>query len=178
MSQPSSQVHTQAQINTAGQQAFISQGTAAPPLSPQKQSGDDDDTMNVEESSNPSPATEIKKPKKKSSQQGSHMCKICNRTFTRHFDLRRHNQKHQVETEEDMAPKTCPNCNRILSRVDATKRHVDTLPESCNYLRRQQGLRPLAAMPEEHYAACRAQYYKLAEERKKPKGRKKANRAA
>ena len=169
----SSQAHIHAQGITADQQASPSQSTA---LLPRDQSEDDNDaTMKDGGSSRPN---KVKKPKQKSNQQGSHICKLCDITFTRHFDLLRHNQKHQVEPEEDMSRRTCTNCNRVLSRVDATKRHVDTLPESCNYLRRQQGLRPLPAMPPEHYDACREQYHKLAQERKKPKGRKKANPAA
>jgi hypothetical protein len=39
-------------------------------------------------------------------------------------------------------------------------------------------MNPLPAMPAEHYDACREQYHKLAQERKKPKGRKKINPAA
>lgn len=167
-----SQTHIQAEDCAPSQQASLSQST---PLLPSEQSEDDNDFMNVDESFNPSRSTKVKKQKQKA---GSHVCKLCDITFTRHFDLLRHNQKHQTETEEDMATRTCPKCDRILSRVDATKRHVDTIPESCNYLRRKQGLKPLPVMPAEHYDACREKYYKLAQERKKPKGRKKANPAA
>jgi len=157
----------------AFQQASLSQSAAAPPLLPRESEGDHG-TMEDDESCRP---TKVKKSKQKSNQQGSHICKLCDITFTRHFDLQRHNQKHQVEPEEDMSRRTCTNCDRVLSRVDATKRHVDTLPESCNYLRRKQGLESLPTMPDDHYDACRVQYYKLAQERKKPKGRKKANAA-
>lgn len=112
--------------------------------------------------------------KHKSSQPGLHLCNICNKSFTRNFDLQRHNQKHNVESQEDKARRTCPNCNRVLSRVDAAKRHVDTLPDSCNNNRKKDGLPLLDPMPQSHYDACKARYYKLAAETKKPKGRKKA----
>jgi hypothetical protein len=81
--QPSSQIHLPAQ-------ASLSQSTTTP----------EDYPMKDDESSH---ANKVKKQKQKSNQQGSHRCEPCDITFTRHFDLLRHNQKHQAETEEDMA---------------------------------------------------------------------------
>ena len=137
---------------------------------------DDDPTDSFHETLNVSYVNVLAKPKAKQKlgEQGSHVCKICNITFTRNFDLQRHNQRHKEETDEDKARRTCTNCNRLLSRVDATKRHVDTLPDSCNHIRKKEGKMMLPPMPQSHYDTCKAMYYKLAQETKKPKGRKKA----
>ncbi len=143
--------------------------------------GEENDSMDLfHDNSSPkssSTVAKVRTVKHKSSQQGLHLCKLCNKSFTRNFDLQRHNQKHKVEPLEDKARRTCPNCNRLLSRVDAAKRHVDTLPDSCNNNRKKEGMPLLDPMPQSHYDACKARYYKLAEETKKPKGRKKANPA-
>jgi len=142
-----------------------------------EQSEEDDDlTDSFHETLNPSSINAPAKPKAKQKfgEQGPHICKICNISFTRNFDLQRHNQRHKEETDEDKARRTCTNCNRLLSRVDATKRHVDTLPDSCNHIRRKEGKMMLPPMPQSYYDTCKAKYYKLAQETKKPKGRKKA----
>lgn len=144
--------------------------------------GEENDSMDLfHDSSSPkssSTVPKIRTIKHKSSQQRLHLCTLCNKSFTRNFDLQRHNQKHKAEPLlEDKARRTCPNCNRLLSRVDAAKRHVDTLPDSCNNNRKKEGMPLLDPMPQSHYDACKARYYKLAEETKKPKGRKKANPA-
>jgi len=138
---------------------------------------DDDPTDSFHETLNGSNVNALAKPKAKQKfgEQGSHICKICDKTFTRNFDLQRHNQRHnKEETNEDKARRTCTNCDRLLSRVDATKRHVDTLPDSCNHIRKKEGKMMLPPMPQSHYDICKAKYYKLAQETKKPKGRKKA----
>lgn len=171
---PQSRIHVQDQEGASSPKT-----PNAPPVVLSGQSVNDRDMDESFTPNRPCPV-KVKKPKQKSSSPGSHMCGPCNITFTRHFDLKRHNNHLHLEVEsaEDKARRTCTNCNRVLSRVDATKRHVKAMPESCNYLRKQQGDKPLPVMPVEHYDACQALYFKLAEARKKPKGRKKAKPAA
>jgi len=102
-------------------------------------------------------------------------CLKCSQSFTRNFDLQRHiKQKHKQGKEEDPA-KTCTHCEVVLSRPDAAMRHVKAIPESCNHVRRKEGRPELPAQPAAFYEECKVRFEKLAEQYKKPKGRKKAN---
>lgn len=57
-----------------------------------------------------------------SRRKGKHVCTWCRERFTRKWDLNRH---LGLQAEEP-SKLQCPCCNRIFSRSDARKRHVDS----------------------------------------------------
>lgn len=63
---------------------------------------------------------------------GEFSCGFCEKTFTRNFDMLRHQKTiHQNPQPVVVGAQTCPDCNNYFNRKDAYARHLEKRPGSC-----------------------------------------------
>ncbi|KAJ3514589.1 hypothetical protein NLJ89_g2289 [Agrocybe chaxingu] len=93
-----------------------------------------------------------RKSSKKDSKPGKHVCTICDTSYSRNFDLLRHQKsKHAVFTLEQRELLSCPNCGVFSSRLDAMWTHCRRIPSSCDLVRRNNRQSLLPKRSKEEY---------------------------